>query len=143
MNGDDRRARVVTLAREWLGTPYRHQARLKGVGCDCTFLAALYEEAGIIPAVEIGPYSPAAHLHRTSGVYLATVLDHAHDVAVPAPGDVALYMIGRDWSHGAVVVAWPEIIHADMRAGAVVLAKGDQGHLARAKARRFFSFVQE
>ena len=23
------------LARGWLGTPYRHQGSLKGVGCDC------------------------------------------------------------------------------------------------------------
>jgi NlpC/P60 family putative phage cell wall peptidase len=27
--------RIVTAARGWLGTPYRHQAALKGVGCDC------------------------------------------------------------------------------------------------------------
>ncbi|CAN7644513.1 NlpC/P60 family protein [Rhizobium sp. LjRoot30] len=27
--------RVVALAEEWVGTPYRHQASLKGVGCDC------------------------------------------------------------------------------------------------------------
>ena len=26
---------IVRLARGWLGTPYRHQASLKGVGCDC------------------------------------------------------------------------------------------------------------
>jgi len=30
--GEDR---VLTLARQWLGTPYRHQASLRGVGCDC------------------------------------------------------------------------------------------------------------
>jgi len=28
-------ARVIAAAREWLGTPYQHQASLKGVGCDC------------------------------------------------------------------------------------------------------------
>lgn len=27
--------RVVEAARSWLGTPYVHQASLKGVGCDC------------------------------------------------------------------------------------------------------------
>lgn len=27
--------RVIALARQWLGTPYLHQASLKGVGCDC------------------------------------------------------------------------------------------------------------
>lgn len=26
---------VVRAARGWIGTPYRHQASLKGVGCDC------------------------------------------------------------------------------------------------------------
>jgi NlpC/P60 family putative phage cell wall peptidase len=32
---DCHRARIVAAARGWLGTPYRHQSSLKGVGCDC------------------------------------------------------------------------------------------------------------
>lgn len=28
-------ARIVPSARAWLGTPYRHQMSLRGVGCDC------------------------------------------------------------------------------------------------------------
>ncbi len=28
-------SRVVDEARGWCGTPYRHQAHLKGAGCDC------------------------------------------------------------------------------------------------------------
>jgi NlpC/P60 family putative phage cell wall peptidase len=27
--------RIVTLARGWIGTPYRHQAACRGAGCDC------------------------------------------------------------------------------------------------------------
>ncbi|UXT21743.1 peptidase P60 [Agrobacterium tumefaciens] len=27
--------RVLALAEGWIGTPYRHQASLNGVGCDC------------------------------------------------------------------------------------------------------------
>ncbi len=27
--------RIVDVARSWIGTPYMHQASLKGVGCDC------------------------------------------------------------------------------------------------------------
>lgn len=26
---------IIAEARSWIGTPYRHQASLKGVGCDC------------------------------------------------------------------------------------------------------------
>jgi NlpC/P60 family putative phage cell wall peptidase len=29
------RTTIVAEARSWIGTPYRHQASLKGVGCDC------------------------------------------------------------------------------------------------------------
>jgi NlpC/P60 family putative phage cell wall peptidase len=29
------RATIVTIARTWLGTPYHHQASMKGVGTDC------------------------------------------------------------------------------------------------------------
>jgi NlpC/P60 family putative phage cell wall peptidase len=32
------RTHIVTLARSWLGTPYHHQASLKGVGTDCVGL---------------------------------------------------------------------------------------------------------
>ncbi len=31
----DTTERIIAAARGWLGTPYRHQASLKGVGCDC------------------------------------------------------------------------------------------------------------
>lgn len=39
------RAQIVAAARGWLGTPYRHQASLKGVGCDCLGLVrGVYRE---------------------------------------------------------------------------------------------------
>ena len=47
---------VVAEARSWIGTPYQHQASLKGVGCDCLGLVrgvwrALYgEEPEHVPA---------------------------------------------------------------------------------------------
>jgi NlpC/P60 family putative phage cell wall peptidase len=30
-----RREDIVTAARGWIGTPYRHQAACRGAGCDC------------------------------------------------------------------------------------------------------------
>jgi cell wall-associated NlpC family hydrolase len=35
MSSPDPRAAIVAEARSWIGTPYRHQASLKGVGTDC------------------------------------------------------------------------------------------------------------
>jgi NlpC/P60 family putative phage cell wall peptidase len=32
---EERRDFIVQAARSWIGTPYRHQASLKGIGCDC------------------------------------------------------------------------------------------------------------
>jgi NlpC/P60 family putative phage cell wall peptidase len=32
---DPRRAAIIAAARGWIGTPYRHQASLRGVGADC------------------------------------------------------------------------------------------------------------
>jgi NlpC/P60 family putative phage cell wall peptidase len=32
------RTTIVATARTWLGTPYHHQASLKGAGCDCVGL---------------------------------------------------------------------------------------------------------
>ena len=29
------RTRIIAEARAWIGTPYRHQGSLRGVGCDC------------------------------------------------------------------------------------------------------------
>lgn len=46
-------ADYVTLAQDWLGTPYRHQARCKGHGCDCLgLILGIAETAGHqVPAV--------------------------------------------------------------------------------------------
>ncbi len=29
------REKIVAAARAWVGTPYHHQASVKGAGCDC------------------------------------------------------------------------------------------------------------
>ncbi|HUS97740.1 MAG TPA: NlpC/P60 family protein [Hyphomicrobiaceae bacterium] len=35
MGSDVTRAGVIAVARQWIGTPYHHQASRRGVGCDC------------------------------------------------------------------------------------------------------------
>lgn len=62
---DRQRAAVIGEAETWLGTPYHHMGRVKGVGCDClTLIAEVYERAEIVGHVEIPYYPPDWHLHR-------------------------------------------------------------------------------
>ncbi len=43
------RTRVVAAARDWLGTPFHHQARLKAVGVDCIGLViGVARELGMV-----------------------------------------------------------------------------------------------
>ena len=148
------RQRVVAIAREWVGTPYRHGARIKKVAADCTFFAKVYEEAGLVGEVPIECYSSTAHLSRASGQYLLHIRKYAHEVTQDKvrPGDIAMFLIGRDFSHGGVINAhgwpdvdfeeaqgWPWIIHGDMGAGVVYEVLGNQAHLAQARQVKFFS----
>ena len=135
---------VVACARSWLGTPYHHAARVKGAGCDClTLVASVYEEAGIVDRIEIPHYPPDWHLQRGAERYMNGVLEHAREVEGPAPGDLALWRFGRCFSHGAIVVRWPLVIHAylgscvrleDAEAARWLATDG-----GRARPRRFFS----
>ena len=53
------RADVLAVARDWIGTPYRHQASCKGAGVDCLGLVrgVFQEVEGHDPEVP-PPYSP-------------------------------------------------------------------------------------
>ena len=55
MNGET----MAALARDWIGTPYRHQASLKGVGCDCLGLVRGVWREGVGSEPQSVPaYSP-------------------------------------------------------------------------------------
>ena len=135
----EERQRVVRIAREWLGTPYQHGARIKGVCCDCTFPAEVYREAGLIRPMKIEPYCSNAHLHRASSQYLIQVRKIARETDAPGPGDLAMFFIARDFSHSGVITdaGWPWVIHADMAAKAVIEVRGDE--LAHVQTIKFFS----
>lgn len=116
---DGLRAALLAEAETWLGTPFHHEARVKGAGVDCgQLLLAVYEAVGIIPHVETEPYPADFHLHRDREWYAEILGAYAREFAgppdgeAPRPGDVALFKFGRVYSHGAIVIAWPRLIHA-------------------------------
>ena len=52
-------ATIVALARGWIGTPYQHQASLKGVGCDCLgLLRGVWREYSGAEPESVPPYTP-------------------------------------------------------------------------------------
>ena len=45
---DERAAQILAEARKWIGTPYQHQGRVRGVGVDCIGLIfGVLEGAGV------------------------------------------------------------------------------------------------
>jgi NlpC/P60 family putative phage cell wall peptidase len=49
---------AVAIARGWIGTPYRHQASLKGVGCDCLgLIRGVYRELYGAETEPVPPYA--------------------------------------------------------------------------------------
>ena len=110
----EQRQRVVSVARSWLGTPYHSGGRKKGHGADClTIIAEIFTEAGLVPRIEIPYYPHDWHLHHSAERYLEGLLKYTREIqGPPRPGDIALWKFGRGFSHGAIVIQWPQIIHA-------------------------------
>jgi cell wall-associated NlpC family hydrolase len=105
-----------------LGTPWHHAARVKGAGVDCAWLSIeVYSAVGLIEPFDPGYYPQDFAQHRGDELYQRWVRDHAYQVDYPLPGDMALFKWGRSYSHGAIVIGWPRLIHAYARVGAVVL----------------------
>ncbi|MFC3058320.1 NlpC/P60 family protein [Paenirhodobacter populi] len=86
--------RAVGIARQWIGTPYLHQASVRGVGTDCLGLLrgiwrALYgEEPEAVPPYTADWAEPARQerLWQAAERHLLRAPD-----GVPAPGQVLLF----------------------------------------------------
>lgn len=89
---------VAEHARRWIGTPYVHQARRLGVGCDCLglVLGIWVERFGDLPET---PPAYTADWSEASGVELlwraAERHLHPKPVARAACGDLLLFRMRR------------------------------------------------
>jgi cell wall-associated NlpC family hydrolase len=109
------RIRVIDEARTWIGTPYHDAGRIKGVGVDClTLILQVYEDAGVIDHYDPGYYSPEFHLHSDTPIYLNGMLELCDEIEKKdiLPADVAMFRFGRQFSHGAIITEWPNVIHS-------------------------------
>lgn len=127
------RDRLVSEVLTWLGTPYHHAGRIKGGGTDCGMLILqAFINVDLIRDTEVEYYPMDWHLHRSTERYLDWVRRYCHQVVreIPLPGDIIVYRYGRCISHGALVVAWPRLIHAYLGLG-VVLADGNDADMKK------------
>ena len=137
------RAALVAEARSWLGTPWHHRARIKGVGVDCAqFVIGVYAGAGLIEPIETGEYPRDWHIHRDQERFIGFVLPMSREVepSQVKPGDLALCKIGRVFSHGVIILDWPVGIHAAVNEGAVVLCDLERDVGLIAGPRRYFTY---
>ncbi len=85
---------IVAIARTWIGTPYVHQASVKGVGCDCLgLLRGVWRELRGEEAETPPPYSPDWAEARGEETLRDALARHLGEIAIEdiAPGDVALF----------------------------------------------------
>ena len=88
------RTRALIAARDWLGTPYRHQASLKGEGADCLGLVRGIWREVVAPEPEALPaYGP--DWAEAGGEDLLWTAARRWLVEIPVerarPGDVLLF----------------------------------------------------
>jgi NlpC/P60 family putative phage cell wall peptidase len=131
---------IVTAARGWLGTPYHHQASLRGVGADCLgLIRGIWRELYGAEPEAMPPYTPDWGSAEGSETLLAAAARHLvglDDVGEARPGDVLVFRM-RDRGvakHAGILSALPAsgllegdrtgLIHAQEGLGVVEIALG-------------------
>lgn len=119
-----RRDVIVQTARQWLGTPFRHQGRTRGKWCDCVgLIVSVGHELGMEELHAPSDYamSPASNLVLSYAERQLVKLDHKN----LQPGQVAI-MWGFDRheaQHLGIIGEYAgrhTLIHAFSRPGKVV-----------------------
>lgn len=111
------RGEIVAEAMNWIGTPYRHQASLKGAGCDCLGLVRGVWREVIGPEPEAPPaYTPDWAEALGEETLLAAARRHLAEIAPGAAdiGDVLVFRMaaGVPAKHCAIQTAPGRIVHA-------------------------------
>lgn len=111
------REAILAEAREWIGTPYQHQASAKYVGADCLGLVR-----GVWRAVHgdepeaAPPYTPDWAERLGEETLLAAARRHLCEIALDAarPGDVLLFRMDArsPMKHAAILETENRILHA-------------------------------
>lgn len=134
------REAVIVEAHKWLGTPFHHEGRVMGAGVDCAqYLIAVYHAVGLIPDIQPDHYDFQWAMHRSEEKYLEEMIKHAFEVEGPERAGVVIWKVGRTFSHAAIILDWPMVIHAAVSQGVVVTDAGITESLI-GREQKFFTF---
>jgi len=110
--------RAVALARSWIGTPYRHQASVKGAGADCLGVLRgvwreLYDEEPETPP----PYKPNWYDNLKDDLLLRKAFEYLvplNTLAEASPGDVLVFRMrpGMAAKHCGILTSDGMMVHA-------------------------------
>lgn len=135
-----KRIDIAKCALTWLGTPYHHQAGVKGVGADCAyFVGKVAEELGAIKEFKVAPYSIEWHWHQKEEMMLK-IMEQMGAIPVETydVGDILAFQYGRTCSHVGIYLGDNQFIHAHLPAGKV-LVNSLSGEYAD-RLRKFYKF---
>jgi NlpC/P60 family putative phage cell wall peptidase len=111
------RATIIAAARAWIGTPYHHQASVKGIGADCLGLVRgvwhdIYGEEAETPPAYSRDWGEASGEETLIAAALRHLIHRPRDE--PLPGDVLLFRIrqGAVAKHAAILATPETMIHA-------------------------------
>lgn len=109
MRISEKRQAILNEVRSWLDTPFVHQARLKGVGCDCAALPIAAARAIGLQPEDIKGYGPIPHAGRLRRCVESQLV--RIEVAAAKPGDVFMMRFNGDEQHLAIATDYG-IIHS-------------------------------
>lgn len=107
------RQAIIDEAYTYIGTPYQHKGRIKGVGVDCGGM--IYNLFS--PYLPLPPF-PASYasdwsLHKGDNeIYLDFIAPFVIEVPRPVPAGVTMVQFGRNFGHGIVCVGKNQFIHS-------------------------------
>jgi len=109
------RAKVILVTRNWLGTPYHHQASVKGAGCDCLGLVrGVFRDLYGYEAEDIPAYSRDWSEVGGEETLLNAGREHLVETDNAKSGDVLIFRFKRGSlaKHAAIYVGGGRMIHA-------------------------------
>jgi len=106
------RPEIVAEALEWVGTPFRWQASLKGVGADCKgFVWGVARNCGLSEAESLYARMADYSVHVPTALLLKGLRETLTQVREPEPGDVPLMNLRGKAQHLGIYTG-DDVIHA-------------------------------